>query len=261
MKKKTNQLILLLILLFLNFKSFSQFDDTVPKAQLYNDALDMSVYIQMLAKDKLYLISGLKKEKAQNEFDYSLSKINDAINEIDINEDNLEIKKQLEQIKKFWVKFNKAAINNLDYKEYSVVYFQINTFDRLVSDLAQKMFENYNFNQEDFENYQDIQKLRKLIQAITVSYYAKHLHLSQNFLHQYKKNIEEIDNFIKNKSNVFLNDPATGELFQGFILDWNFFRANLLHPQLKNPKSIFSLSNTMDYHLNKIADKLIDSLK
>jgi len=261
MKKQTSQLTLALILLLFNFQSFAQFDNTVSKAKLYDDALDIGIYIQMLAKDKLYLISGLKKEKAQDEFDYSLSKINEAISEIDINEDDPEIQNQLAKIKKFWIQFNKTAIKDLDYKAYSVMYFQINTFDRLISDLSQKMFVKYNFNEKDFETYQDIQKLRKLIQTITVSYYAKHLNLSQNFLHQYSKNIEEIDNFIKNKSNVFLNNPSTEKFFQGFILDWNFFRANLLHPKLKNPKSIFSLSNTMDYHLNKVSNKLIDSLK
>jgi len=243
------------------FTSYPQFDDTVPKAKLFDDINDIGVLIQTLAKDKLYIISGLKKGRAKKELDNALSTINESISEIDLNEDDIEIQNQLKKIKEFWTKFNKSSVQKLDYKEYSNVYFQVNTFERMVSDLSQKMFEVYQLDGEKYANYQDIQKLRKLIQMLTVSYYAKHLDLSKNFLHQYQKNIAEIDNFIKEKSNVFLNDPVTEGFFQDFILDWNFFRANLLHPSIKNPKTVFSLSNSIDYQLFKVKNKYIDLLK
>ena len=253
--------ITLFVSLLVVFTSYSQFDDQVPKAKLFDDANDLAVLIQTLAKDKLFVISGLKKDRAKKELDNTLSKIHEAISEIDLNEDNIQIQSQLKKIKEFFTKFNKAAIQELDYKAYSNVYFQVNTFDRMISDLTEKMSEVYNLDANQYANYKDIQKLRKLIQMLTVSYYAKHLDLSKNFLHQYKKNINEIDNFIKEKSNAFLNDPVTENFFQDFILDWNFFRANLLHPTLKNPKTVFSLSNSMDYQLTKVKNKYIDILK
>ncbi len=254
-----NKKIVLFVFLLYAFSGYSQFDVSVSKEKLFDDANDIAVLIHVLAKDKLYIISGLKQEMAKREMDNALSQINEAISEIDLNEDDLEIQKQLKKIKEFWTKFNKNIVKEMGYKEYSNIYFQVNTFDRLISELIQKMLQIYNFENEKYENYRDIQKLRKLIQQLTVSFYAKHLNLNKSFLHQYQNNINEIDNFIKVKSNAFLNDPTTDNFFSDFILDWNFFRANLLHPTIRNPKTVFSLSNSINYRLLKVKNKYIDN--
>jgi len=258
-----NNKFLLLILslsIWLPWTGFSQFDDEVSKTQLYDKAVDMEIYVQMLAKDKLYLINNLRKKQAGTELDYALAKMSENLSDIDLNEENPKITNQLEQVKKVWAKFNLKVTQNLTPKEFTNLYFEVNTFDHLLADLVEKMKINYQLPQKEIKNYDAVQQLRKLIQKISLSYYADYLGLSKSFSHEYKKNIESVDTFIKQKSNIFLNDPVAEKQFSDVILDWNFLRANLLHQQIKNPKTIFSLSTTIDYKLNTIKDNYINKL-
>jgi Fe-S cluster assembly iron-binding protein IscA len=118
----------------------------------------------------------------------------------------------------------------------------------------------YKINTNKFDNYIQLQKFRTLIQKISLSYFANHLGLSKSYLHQYKKNIEEIDTFIKEKSNIFLNDPIAGKYFSNIIVDWNFYRSNLLHKTLQTPKTVYILSTSIDYKLTKIKENYIENL-
>jgi len=255
--KKT---IFLIISLFFLQISHAQFDDDMSKTQLYDKAVDMGVYVQTLAKDKLYLITNLRKEQAGKELDYALAKISENLDDIDLNEENPKITDPLKNIKKIWIKFNAKITRQLTPNEFTNLYFEVNTFDRLLSDLVEKMKVNYQLPQEEIDKYNAIQNLRKLIQKISISYYANHLGLNKSFLHEYKKNIESVDRYIKEKSNMFLNDPIAENDFADVILDWNFFRSNLLNTQIQNPKTIFSLSTSIDYKLKTIKNKYIDNL-
>jgi len=240
--------------------SHAQFDEELSESQLYDKAVDIRVYVQMLAKDKLYLINNTNKEQAAVELDYALAKMAENISDIDLNNENENIKNQLKSIKQVWRNFSKKATQNLTNKEFTALYFQVNTFDRLIIDLAEKMKVNYQLNLSKMESYNDIQMLRILIQKISISYYANHLGLSKSFLHEYQKNIKSVDDFIKKNSNKFLNDPVSAGIFSDIIIDWNFFRANILHTKQQNPKTIFSLSTTMDYKLKMIKNKYIKAL-
>jgi len=250
---------LIISLLFLQI-SQAQFDEDISKTQLYDKAVDMGVYVQTLAKDKLYLITNLRKKQAGKELDYALAKISENLDDIDLNEENQKIIEPVKKIKKIWIKFNAKITQQLSPNEFTNLYFEANTFDRLLSDLVEKMKINYQLPQQEINKYNAIQNLRKLIQKISISYYANHLGLNKSFLHEYKKNIESVDRYIKEKSNKFLNDPVAGNDFSDVILDWNFFRSNLLNPQIQNPKTIFSLSTSIDYKLKTIKDKYIEKL-
>ncbi len=255
-----NKYILLLTSILIPLLGSSQFDDEMSSTELYDKAVDMGVYVQMLAKDKLYLINNLKKEQAGVELDYALAKMAENINDVDLSEANPKITQQLSNVKKVWAKFNPKVTQNLTPKEFTNLYFEVNTFDRLLSDLVEKMKINYQLPQKEIEKYDAIQQLRKLIQKISLSYYANYLGLSKSFSHEYQKNIESVDKFIKEKSNLFLNDPIAEKQFSDVILDWNFFRANLLHDEIQNPKTIFSLSTSIDYKLKTIKDNYIKKL-
>ncbi len=251
---------LLIVSLLISFLSSAQFDDEVSKTELYDKAVDMGVYAQMLAKDKLYLINNVKKDQAGKEMDYAIAKISENLSEIDLNEEDPKLINQLKNVKKVWAKLNLKVTQNLNHKEFTSLYFEVNTFDRLLSDLVEKMKVVYDLPSEKLEKYDQIQKLRKLIQKISLSYYANYLGLSKSFMHEYKKNIASVDNFIKEKSNLFLNDPVAEKQFADVIIDWNFYRANLLHENAKNPKTIFSLSTSIDYKLRNIKERYIKSL-
>jgi len=251
---------LLIVSLLISFLSSAQFDDDVSKTELYDKAVDMGIYAQMLAKDKLYLINNLKKEQAGKELDYAIAKISENLSDIDLNEEDTRITNLLKNVKLVWTKLNLKVTQNLNQKEFTSVYFEVNTFDRLLSDLVEKMRVSYDLPSEELEKYNEIQKLRKLIQKISLSYYANYLGLSKSFMHEYQKNIASVDSFIKQKSNLFLNDPIADKEFSDVIIDWNFYRANLLHQNAKNPKTIFSLSTTIDYKLRNIKDQYIKSL-
>jgi len=238
----------------------AQFDDDLSSTQLYDKAVDIQVYVQMLAKDKLYLINNTHKEQAAKELDYALAKIAENISDIDLNNENEVVGNLMKSIKKVWNNFSQKATANLTNKEFTALYFQVNTFERLISDLVQKMMINYDLQASEVENYNDIQTLRTLIEKITISYYANLLGLSKSFVHEYQKNIKSVDDFIKQNSNKFLNDPVSAETFADIIIDWNFFRANILHQNQFNPKTVFTLSTTMDYKLKTIKDKYIEGL-
>ncbi len=248
------------MLLLCPIANFAQFDDAYSKTQLYDKAVDLHTYVQMVGKNKLYLINNTQVSLATKELDYALSKINENINEIDINEDDASVKTRLKKIKKFWYKFNEKATKSQTVKEFTAFYYQINTFDKLVNDLVQAMVIAYKINTNKFDNYIQLQKFRTLIQKISLSYFANHLGLSKSYLHQYKKNIEEIDTFIKEKSNIFLNDPIAGKYFSNIIVDWNFYRSNLLHKTLQTPKTVYILSTSIDYKLTKIKENYIENL-
>jgi len=254
-----NTTILIMSLFFLHI-AHAQFDDEMSKTQLYDRAVDMGVYAQMIAKDKLYLINNLKKEQAEKEMDYALAKMSENLSDLDLNEENPKITEQLKKVKDVWTKFNLKVTQRLTPKEFTNLYFEVNTFDRLLSDLVEKMKINYQLPQNEIEKYNSIQQLRKLIEKISLSYYANYLGLSKSFSHEYKRNIENVDRFIKEKSNQFLNDPVAENDFSDVILDWNFFRANLLNSQIQNPKTIFSLSTSIDYKLKTIKDNYIEKL-
>ena len=235
----------------------AQFDDDMPKIALYDNAIDIQIYTQMVAKDKLYLIYNLKKEQAGKELDYAMAMISENLSNIDINEDNEQIVSQLQKIKDVWFKLNNKLTQTLMPKEFTNLFFEINTFDRLVSDMVVKMREVYNLPEQNLSKYDDIQNLRRLIQKINLSYYANFLGLSKSFQHEYQKNIDSVNQFIKSKSNEFLNDPVAGQSFADIIVDWNFLKANLLSKTVKNPKTVFSLVTAIDFKLKNIKNTYV----
>ncbi len=247
------------ILFALMFPAFiyAQFDDDMPKIALYDNAVDIQIYTQMVAKDKLYLIYNLKKEQAGKELDYAMAMISENLSNIDINEDNEQIVTKLKKVKDVWFKLNNRLTQTLTPKEFTNLFFEINTFDRLVSDMVIKMREVYTLPEENLGKYNDIQNLRSSIQKINLSYYANYLGLSKSFQHEYKKNIESVNQFLKTKSNTFLNDPVAGKIFADIIVDWNFLKANLLSQMVKNPKTVFSLVTAIDFKLKNIKNSYI----
>jgi len=256
MKKKY---ILILSLLF-PLLSFSQYDDEVSKLELFDKAVDLSVYAQTIAKDKLYLVNNLKKATAAKELDFVLAKFDENLGDIDINVSNTNVRVRIEALKTFWQKFGLTATEIQNFKDFTSFYYQVNTLDRLVSDLVESMKAAYDLPIEKLEKYIGGQHFRKLIQKITMSYYANFLGLSKSYMHAYNKNIEEINKFVKDNSNEFLNDPIAGKYFADIILDWNFFKTNLQNKKLKMPKTVFSLSVSMDYKLWLIKRNYIKQL-
>jgi len=255
-----NKFYILLMGLLFHFFGNAQFNDDVSKVLLYDNAKDIEAYTQMAAKDKLYLIYNLKKEQATKELDYALAMISENLSNIDLNEENPNMITQLKKIKEVWMKLSNKFTQNLTPKEFTNLFFEVNTFDRLISDLIEKMKEIYNLPTEKLSNYDDIQNLRKDFQKINLSYYANALGLSKSFMHEYQKNIKNIDDFIKRKSNYFLNDSVAGAFFPDVIVDWNFLRTNLLHPRIKNPKTVFSLTTGIDFKLKSIKNTYIENL-
>ena len=247
-----NKIYFILFIILFSPSTNAQFDDNIPKASLYDNALDVQIYTQMVAKDKLYLIYNLKKKQAGKELDYAMAMISENLSNIDINEDNEPIVSRLKKIKDVWFKLNNKLTQTLTPKEFTSLFFEINTFDRLVSDMIIKMREVYDLPEKNLDKYNDIQNLRRLIQKINLSYYANFLGLSKSFQHEYQKNIESVNQFIKSKSNVFLNDPVAGRSFADIIVDWNFLKANLLNQAVKNPKTVFSLATAIDFKLKNI---------
>ncbi len=247
------------ILLGILFPAYlqAQFDDEMPKAALYDNAVDIQIYTQMVAKDKLYLIYNLKKEQAGNELDYAMAMISENLSNIDLNEDNEQIVSKLKKIKDVWFKLNNKLTQTLTPKEFTNLFFEVNTFDRLVSDMVLKMREVYDMPKKNLDKYNDIQNLRRLIQKINLSYYANYLGLSKSFQHEYQKNIESVNRFLKSKSNEFLNDPVAGQSFADIIVDWNFLKANLLSKMSKNPKTVFSLVTSIDFKLKNIKNTYV----
>ncbi len=250
----------ILVLLLLPAVGFSQFDSEASKTTLYDNVNDMRVYLQMSVKDKLYLINGQQVKFASKEFDYAIAKVDESINVIDLNVTDPKLKKQVERIKELWGKLNAITTKEYTNKEFLKVYYQVNLFDKMIFDLSESMFVVYNLPSEAFEQYRSTQKLRFLIQKTSFSYYANYLGLSKSVLHEYEKNINEIDTFIKQKSNLLLNDNNKEQIFVRIISDWNFFRANLFHQKMKNIRTIFSLSTSMDYKLDKLKHNYLDKL-
>ncbi len=246
------------ILLFLaSIPSFSQFDDDVSKAQLFDMASDMRVYGYTLVKDKLFLINNLMKKDAAQEFDYAMSKIEESLSTIDMDEDNANIKKRLKAVKEFWYKFNQNVTKNMNNKDFRAVSFDINNWNRLTSDLLEAMKANYDLPLDKMSVYFDTQDFRVLLQKITTSYLANYLSLSKSFMHAYQKNISDADNFIKNKSNKLLNNPVSSRLMTEVIVDWGFMRENLTNKKQRNPKTIFMLSISSDYHLRELKTRYL----
>jgi len=253
-------ILLIILSLIIVQQSYSQFDDEMSKTELYDKAVDLEVYVQMLAKDKLYLIDNIFKKQASKEFDYALAKISENINDLDLNITDPDVRTLMKSAKKVWKKLHQKILENINVKDFAALYFNINTFERLISDMANKMEVRYQLHASEMENYNDIQTLRKLIQKITISYYANAIGLNKSFMHEYQKNIKNVDEFIKENSNKFLNDPISGNVFSDIIIDWNFFRSNVLHTKQHNPKTVFSLSTTIDYKLKTIKDRYIQKM-
>ncbi len=252
-----NKIFLILFAIMFPALINAQFDDDLPKIALYDNAIDIQIYTQMVAKDKLYLIYNLKKEQAGKELDFAMAMISENLSNIDINESNEQIVSKLKKIKDVWFKLNNKLTQTLTPKEFTNLFFEINTFDRLVSDMVIKMREVYDLPEKNINKYNDIQNLRRLIQKINLSYYANYLGLSKSFQHEYKKNIESVNQFLKTKSNTFLNDPVAGQSFADIIVDWNFLKANLLSQMVKNPKTVFSLVTAIDFKLKNIKNAYI----
>ena len=236
----------------------AQFDDDLPKTALYDSAVDIQVYNQMVAKDKLYLIYNLKKEQASKELDYAMAMISENLSNIDLNEDNEQLVVRLKKIKDVWFKLNNKLSQTLAPQDFTNLFFEVNTFDRLMSDLINKMREIYDLPKKNLSKYNDIQNLRMLLQKINLSYYTNVLGLSKSFQHEYQKNIQNVSQFIKTKSNRFLNDSVAGENFSDIIVDWNFLKVNLLSKASKHPKTVLSLVTSMDYQLKNIKNTFVN---
>jgi hypothetical protein len=258
--KINKPLYLLLAILLFPMTGFSQFESDASKEELYDNAHNIRIYIQMALKDKLYLINGQQVKYATKELDFSVAKIDESINIIDLNVEEPKLREQMDRIKELWHKFSLISTQKIDNKEFMKVYYQVNMFDKMVSDLIEKMFVTYHLSSDKFKKYRSIQQLRYLIQKTAFNYYANSLGLSKSVSHEYQKNIERIDTFIKEQSNMLLNDNSKEQSFVRIITDWNFFRANLFHLKMKNVRTIFSLSTSMDYKLKTTKDAYLNSL-
>ncbi len=254
-----NKIYFFLVGLLYPFLLQAQFDDDLPKVILYDNAVDIRIYVQMAAKDKLYLIHNLKKEQAGKELDYAMAMVSENLSNIDLNEENESIVNLLKEIKEVWFKLSDKLTRTLSPADFNNLFFEINTFDRLISGLIEKMREKYNLPRRNLKKYNDIQNLRRLIQKINLSYFANYLGLSKSFLHEYQKNIKSVNQFFKTKSNIFLNDRIAGENFSDIIADWNFLKTNLLNKTLKNPKTVLSLVTAMDFKLKNIKNAYVDA--
>ncbi len=245
------------ILLFLvSFSSFSQFDDEVSKIQLFDMASDMKAYGYTIVKDKIFLINNIEKKLSANELDYALAKVEEYLVIMDMNIKDSEVKKRLRSVKTFWFKFNQKVTNNMLNSDFSNINFEINNWDRLVSDLQEAMKSKYKLPLDYLKIYDEIQLFRILINKTSTSYLANLLKLNKSLIHEYQKNINQSEDFIKRNSNKILNNVISGQYFPEIILDWNFYKKNL-YSKINHPKTVFVLSISIDYHLKLLKDKYI----
>ncbi len=246
--------------LLISLSMWGQFEEDTPKLKLYDMAADMNVYGYTLVKDKLFLINNIMKEDAAQEFDFAMAKIEENLTNIDMSVSNPKIKNQLKNIKAFWYKFNQKVTQNMNNEDFKSISYDVNNWDRLTSDLMESMKTVYDLPLQNLTLYNDVQYFRKLIQKISMSYLANYLHLSKSLMHEYQKNIQKAESFIRDNSDKILNDPVAGNYILQVIVDWNFLKSNLEHPTQKNPKTIFMLSVSIDYHLRQIKNRFIQKM-
>ncbi len=251
---------LLTFFLMASLSIFAQFEEDIPKIKLYDMAADMNVYGYTLVKDKLFLINNIMKDDAAQEFDFAMAKIEENIANIDMTVKDPKVKERLKSLKAFWYKFNQKVTQNMNNDDFKAISYDINNWDRLTSDLMESMKTVYDLPLDKLTLYNDIQYFRKLIQKISMSYLANYKHLSKSLMHEYQKNIQKAEGFIKNKSDQILNDPVAGKYILEVIVDWNFLKSNLQHPTQKNPKTIFMLSVSIDYHLRQIKNRFVQKM-
>jgi len=251
---------LLTFFLMASLNIFAQFEEDIPKIKLYDMAADMNVYGYTLVKDKLFLINNIMKDDAAQEFDFAMAKIEEYLATIDMAEENPKVKEHLKAIKAFWYKFNQKVTQNMNNEDFKAISYDINNWDRLTSDLMESMKTVYDLPLNKLNLYNDVQYFRKLIQKISMSYLANFKHLSKSLMHEYKKNIEQAEKFIRNNSDKILNDTVAGSYILEVIVDWNFLKSNLQHPTQKNPQTIFMLSVSIDYHLRQIKNRFVQKM-
>ncbi len=251
-----NKIVLFGLLLYFNSLN-AQFHESISPKQLYVLATDSNVYLHILVKDKLYQINHIKKEMAEKEMDYTIALFYENLNAIENELTDKDLLSQMKAIKEFWKKFEPYLTNDLTSNDFKKFHFEAYTFSKLLTNFSEKLFLKFNLNEKDWKNFNDIQSLKILVQKITFEYLAKTLQLNQSLTNQFIKDVNNFESLIKNKSNKFLNDILIGNKFLAVINEWNFFQRNLVHPKMKNVKTIFSLSLTMQNKLNTITSEFL----
>ncbi len=255
------KLYFLIIILIISASGFAQFEESVSSEKLLDKAYDLKIYIQMLTKDKLYLVNKINTEYAVKEFDYAIGEINNSLNELDLNIQQPEQRKYLDRIKDSWNKLSAYTYKDIDNKQFYKMYFEIQVINQMTDDLINSFLKINQFPEPITNQYRSIQELRYMIEQIAYYYYADYTGMNQSFKDAYRQNIKKTDDFFKQISNSIINDNVGDKSpqFIRVIADWNFFKANLFHKKFHNYRTVFNVSTTIDYKLKNIKNQYLNN--
>jgi hypothetical protein len=251
----------LLSLIILSTSSFAQFEQALSGKELLDKAYDLKIYIQMITKDKLFLVNKINTEYAIPEFDYASGKINNNLAELDLNIQEPGQRKFVDRIKDSWDKLSAYAYKDIDNKQFYKMYFEIQVINQMIDDLINSLLKNNQFSETITNQYRSIQELRYMIEQIAYYYYAGYTGINQSLKDAYRQNVKKTDDFFKKISNSIINDNVGNKSpqFIRVIADWNFFKANLFHEKLRNYRTIFNVSTVIDYKLKNIKNQYLNN--
>ena len=251
----------LFAVLLLSTSISAQFENAISDKELLDKAYDLKIYIQMLTKDKLYLVNKINTKYAVKEFDYAIGEISNNLSELDLNVTQLEQRKSIDRVKESWNKLSVYAYKEIDNKQFYKMYFEIQGINQMIDDLINSILKNNKFSEKITHQYRSIQELRYMIEQIVYYYYTDYKGINKSFKDAYRQNIKNTDAFFKKMSNSIINDNDGNKSpqFIRVIADWNFFKANLFHKQLHNFRTVFNVSTCIDYKLINLKNQYLNN--
>jgi len=237
----------LLILLFVSFKSMSQYEEVIDVSDALQNTLDLQTSAVKIVKD--YLYRGLKVNYVTQENDENLSNGESSLLQLEIYaKDHPEIKDRVNKVKQQWKKLRNLAIQNPKREKMKFLSPSLQRFLTTTEQLIEAIKKT---DQITIINYQHASnEMEVLSQQLAFLYAMKVAGINNAEINDEIENCKT--NFQKNLNQTFYSGENTIEIaesLKSIQADWEMAK------QTSKNEDAESFLNTIYILMNKISEE------
>jgi len=237
----------LLILLFVNFKAISQYEEVIDVSDVLQNTLDLQTAAVKIVKD--YLYRGLKVNYVTKENDENLSHGESSLLQLEIYaNDHPEIKDKVKKVKQQWKKLRNLAIQSPKREKMKFLSPNLQKFLTTTEQLIVAIKKTDNITIINFQHASN--EMEVLSQQLAFLYAMKVAGINNKEINDEIENCKV--NFQKNLNQTFYSGENTIEIaesLKSIQADWEMAK------QASKNENAESFLNTIYILMNKISEE------
>jgi hypothetical protein len=217
---------------------------------LYESILEMQVASMRLSRDKLYEIYHPNFELLQPDMARAISISEDMMARITEAMDGSEWERQFGAVEDVWNHLRLSMMSPLAPEEYTRFHYECVTLNRYLDVLADTLEARLESRYPHLDRVRNRYALRQGVYLVNTGYMTRHHRLAQSMQHILDENLPQVrERLEKLKKNPPLASSSSISLLAAVLNEWNFFHYNLSNPLFSPEKTLFSMANTLNWHI------------